>query len=146
MRMHWTHTNAMTPGTERGPPGCELGACLKYESMSASPHSQQSLTQVVGPQVCVCSSCFHMCWTHLTDEREEARSPTGDQFLQPVPKTCSLLPASENNTPQPANFICCHLLSLSFSFCRSLSTWNTTARHPDFPQCTTARLRSRDWL
>lgn len=59
------------------------------------------------------SVCFHMCWRHLTDEKREGLGPTRDRFPQSVVKTCSLLRAGGNNTPQPANFICCHFLTFT---------------------------------
>lgn len=61
-------------------------------------------------QVCV---CFHVRRAHLTDEKERARGPPGTNFPSLFPKACSLLRAGGNNTPQPANFICCHFLSFS---------------------------------
>lgn len=50
---------------------------------------------------------FHAWTTRLTDGKETARG-AGDPFLQSVREACSLPLAGENNTPQPANFICCH--------------------------------------
>lgn len=146
MRMHWTHTNAMTQGDWKGTAWLQTQGLFKvwiYEGMP--PHSEESLTRVVGPEVCVCSSCFHMCWTHLTDESEKAWSPPGTNFSslfrRPV-HYCLQVRTILHSPPTSFAAVC----SLSLSFCCSLCTWNTTACHPDFPQCTTACLRSRDWL
>ena len=45
----------------------------------------------------------------------EGSGPSRDQFPPSVLRACSLLRAGGNNTPQPANFICCHFLIFSLS-------------------------------
>lgn len=87
--------------------------------------------------------CVFPCVANTPDRRERGRlgGPPGTNFPSLLRKACSLLRAGGNNTPQ-----CAKLHLLPFSLILSHSSWNTTVRHTDFPQCTAARLRSRDWL
>ncbi len=71
----------------------------------------------------------------------EGSGPAGDQFPQSAPEGL-FITASRREQYSAARQL--HLLP--FSLILSLSSWNTTVRHTDFPQCTAARLRSRDWL
>lgn len=77
-----------------------------------------------------------MWWTHLTDEKERARGPPGTNFSsvfgRPV-HYCKQVRTILHSPPTSFAAIFSHSLSLS--------SWNTTVCHPDFPQCTTAKPR-----
>lgn len=65
-------------------------------------------------KVCMCEHML-LC-LHTPDWwGREGTGPTGDQFPLAALKACSLLRTGGNNTPQLANFICCHFPSLCLS-------------------------------
>lgn len=74
-----------------------------------------------------------------TPDRGEGSGPSRDQFPPSVLRACSLLRAGGNNTPQPANFICCHFLIFSLS----LSLKHNSAPHwlPTVHHCTPVKPR-----
>lgn len=65
---------------------------------------------------CVSTRTVSLCVAN-TPDRWKDPGPSGDQFPQSVVRVCSLLWTEGNNTPQLANFICCHFLSFSRSHC-----------------------------
>lgn len=129
--MRWTSPGVKTQGDERGPP--RRRARLLYSTTECISARVQAIFTRVCPQVCV---CFHVWRTPLTDEKEKAPRPTGDQFPQSVLRACSLLRAGGNNTPQPANFICCHILLFSVSLSLLLKHNTVPPRLPTVHHCT----------
>ena len=87
---------------------------------------------------CVCAST---CGQHTWQMRKRGLGA----HQGPISPVCSkglFITASRREQYSTARQL--HLLP--FSLILPLSSWNTTVRHLDFPQCTTARLWSRDWL
>lgn len=100
---------------------CIIGLCVQYMLIELMN---------VCPLVCLCVSPCVAKHTWRMKDPQAHQGPISPSLFR---KACSLPWAGGgwgDNTPQLANFICCHFLS----FPLSLSSWNAV-RHKDFPWC-----------